>query len=212
MEIINPQAERYCVDWSTSLSPLLHRIEEETYASHAQPHMLSGPLQGKFLEMICSMIQPMNVLEIGTFTGYSALAMMEGMPTKAELHTIEIREDDAALAQTYFNESPYAPRIHMHPGDARIIIPQLDKTWDLVFLDADKVSYIDYYELTLPSIRKGGWILADNVLFHGQVLAEVITGKNAKAVDAFNQHVAKDDRVRQVMLTIRDGLMLIQKK
>lgn len=211
-EIVSPAAEEYCVRWSTPLSGLLTTIEKETYASHAQPHMLSGSLQGKLLEMICRMVNPMKVLEIGTFTGYSALAMMQGMPEDGILHTVEIREDDAALAKSYFELSAHASRIKLHCGDAKSIIPQLMETWDLVFLDADKVSYIDYYELTLPLVRQGGWIVADNVLFHGQVLEDPLSGKNAKAVHAFNKHVADDIRVEQIMLTVRDGLMLIRKK
>jgi caffeoyl-CoA O-methyltransferase len=212
MDIVHPLAEKYALNCSTTMSALLQKIESETYASHTHPHMISGSLQGKLLEMLCRMMQPMKVLEIGTFTGYSALAMMEGMPDEAVLHTIEIREDDANLARSYFNQSPYASRMNVHCGDAKIIITEIQEKWDLVFIDADKVSYIDYYELTLPKLNQGGWIIADNVLFHGQVLEDHIRGKNAIALNAFNKHVAADDRVEQLMMTIRDGLMLIRKK
>lgn len=212
MDIIHPLAEKYALHHSSSMSSLLEKIEQETHASHRQPHMISGALQGKLLELICKMIKPMKVLEIGTFTGYSALAIMEGLPEEAILYTIEIREDDARLARSYFDQSLYANRMQVHCGDAKNIIPEINETWDLVFIDADKVSYIDYYELTLPRLNRGGWLIVDNVLFHGQVLEENVSGKNAKAVDAFNKHVAADDRVEQLVMTIRDGLMLIRKK
>jgi len=127
------------------------------------------------------------------------------------LHTIELRQEDAATAQRYFNESTYAKMIQLHLGDALQVIPSLNEKWDLVFIDADKVNYINYYELTLPKLKSGGWIIADNVLFHGQVLEEEVKGKNALAIQAFNDHVKNDSRVEQVLLTVRDGLMLIKK-
>jgi predicted O-methyltransferase YrrM len=173
--------------------------------------MLSGPLQGKFLEMICRMINPKKVLEIGTFTGYSALSMAKGMSEDGILHTIELREEDAQTALKYFKKGNKEQQIKLHVGNALEIIPNLDENWDLIFIDADKVSYIDYYELTLPKLNRGGWMIVDNVLFHGQVLEDNITGKNAKAIDAFNKHVSADLRVEQLMLTMRDGLTLVRK-
>lgn len=136
----------------------------------------------------------------------------KGFAARGKLHTIELREDDAATAGNYFKQAGETEKIELHVGDALEIIPTLQETWDLVFIDADKVNYINYYELTLPSVKKGGWILADNVLFHGEVLEENVKGKNAKAITAFNDHVKKDGRVQQAMLTIRDGLLLIQKQ
>jgi predicted O-methyltransferase YrrM len=173
--------------------------------------MLSGKWQGKFLEMISMMIKPTKVLEIGSFTGFSALCLSKGLANDGHLHTIEIREEDAKTAKQFFEKSNVNSQITMHFGNAIDIIQQLDEEWDLIFIDADKVSYIDYYELTLPRLKKGGWILVDNVFFHGQVFSDNITGKNAKAIDAFNKHVANDLRVEQVMMPIRDGLMLIRK-
>ncbi|MEO6254293.1 MAG: class I SAM-dependent methyltransferase, partial [Ferruginibacter sp.] len=128
------------------------------------------------------------------------------------LHTLELREEDAATATAYFKKAGMEDKIELHVGDALKIIPTLTESWDLVFIDADKVNYINYYELTLPSVKKGGWLLADNVLFHGEVLEENVKGKNALAMQAFNEHIKNDDRVQQAMLTIRDGLLLIQKK
>ncbi|MBU3714961.1 MAG: O-methyltransferase, partial [Ferruginibacter sp.] len=174
-------------------------------------HMLSGHVQGQFLQMMSCMVNPSRILEIGTFTGFSALCLSKGLKKDGKLHTIEIRKEDASVAQGFFNKSSCQSQIFLHVGNARDIIPQIDETWDMVFIDADKVSYIEYYELTLPRVKSGGWIIADNVLFHGEVLNESIKGKNAVAISLFNSHIAADQRVEQVLLTIRDGLSLIRK-
>lgn len=210
MELVDHIAEAYAKENTSLLDPVLQEIEDHTLANHPHAQMLSGHVQGKVLEMISRMIQPARILEIGTFTGFSALCLAKGLQKEGVLHTIDIREEDAATAKKYF-EKASAKNIELHVGNALEIIPALKESWDLVFIDADKVNYINYYELTLPSLKKGGWILADNVLFHGEVLAEKVTGKNAIAIRAFNEHVAKDKRVEQVMLTVRDGLLLIRK-
>ena len=212
MEIINNKAEDYAARFTTPTDNLLQEIEKYTLENHPLAVMLSGPIQGKLLEMISLMIRPERILEIGTFMGYSALCLAKGLAAQGELHTLEIGKEDADIARNYFSKSLYAKQIILHEGNALDIIPALNETWDLIFIDADKVNYINYYELTLPILKKGGFILADNVLFHGEVLEENITGKNAKAIHAFNEHIAKDERVQQVMMTVRDGLMLIQKK
>jgi caffeoyl-CoA O-methyltransferase len=211
MEMINPKVEAYTVQFSTPHDNLLQQILDETNASHPHAHMVSGAVQGKFLQTMSHMVKPLNVLEIGTFTGFSALCLAAGLQPGGEIHTIEIREEDATTAQNYFNKSCYKENIKLHIGDAKKIIPTLMHQWDLIFIDADKLSYIDYYELTLPQLKQDGFILADNVIFHGQVLEENITGKNAIAIQAFNEHVAKDVRTEQVLLSIRDGITLIRK-
>lgn len=211
-DLILPLAQAYAEAHTTPHDSLLARIEAHTIAHHCQAHMVSGHLQGRFLSMISHMVQPHRILEVGTFTGYSALCLAEGLTRDGVLHTIDCRPDDIALARSFFDESPLGNRIHTHLGDALDIIPQLTETWDLVFLDADKVNYINYHEMIMPLLRPGGWMIADNVLFHGQVLDQPVRGKNAKAIDAYNRHVRDDIRVEQVMLTIRDGLMLIRKK
>lgn len=211
MEIINQKAEGYAGIYTSPLDEVSAANEVHTRANHPHAHMHSGHVQGKFLEMISRMIKPVKILEIGTFTGFSALCLSKGLEAGGELHTIELREEDAANANGWFLKAGIEKMIKLHVGDAREIIPRLRETWDLVFIDADKVSYIDYYELTLPGLRSGGWILADNVLFHGEVLEDELKGKNARAIDAFNRHVSGDNRVEQVMLTIRDGLTLIRK-
>jgi caffeoyl-CoA O-methyltransferase len=211
-ELINEKANDYATSFSEPTEKLLQEIEEFTLNHHAHSNMLSGPLQGKLLEMLSKVIKPKLILEIGTFTGYSALCLAKGLQHNGFLHTIELREEDATISENYFAKSSQSEQIILHRGNALDIIPRLNKEWDLVFIDADKTNYINYYELTLPRLKKGGVILADNVLFHGDVLKENISGKNAIAINNFNEHVAKDDRVQQVILTVRDGLMMILKK
>jgi len=172
--------------------------------------MLSSHVQGRLLSMLSKMAQPKYILEIGTFTGYSALCLAEGLQAGGQLHTIEIRESDSDTSLKNFMRAEMQNEIFLHRGNAKDIIPTLDFPWDLVFIDADKASYIDYYELVLPRLSKRGCIIADNVLFHGQVLEETVKGKNAQAIEAFNQHVANDHRVEQVLLTVRDGLLVIK--
>src|SRR6202046_3471515 len=170
MEIIDPAAQVYAQRYSTPTGPLLQEIAAYTEAHHPEAHMLSGPLQGKFLEMISRLLGPRRILEIGTFMGYSALCLAAGLTTDGRLHTIELREADADLAAENFRRANWQDRIILHRGNALAIIPTLDEVWDLVFIDADKVGYIDYYKLVMPRLRVGGIVLADNVLFHGQVL------------------------------------------
>jgi caffeoyl-CoA O-methyltransferase len=211
MQLVYEKAESYALRFTTPQDLLLQHIETDTLSTHAHAHMLSGAIQGRFLQFISEMLKPSKILEIGTFTGFSALCLAKGLQQGGMLHTIELREEDAAIAQQYFSSSSVAVSISLHVGNALDIIPSIDEEWDLVFIDADKVNYINYYELTLPKLKPNGWIIADNVLFHGQVLEEEIKGKNALAIHAFNEHVKKDERVEQVMLTVRDGLMLIKK-
>ena len=212
MEIIDSLAQAYAEQFSSAEDALLQEIAASTQALHPHAHMLSGRVQGKFLEMISCLVQPRRILEIGTFTGYSALCLAKGLLKDGKIHTIEMREEDAATARTNFSRSNALEKIILHVGNALDILPGLQETWDLVFIDADKVNYIDYYQLVLPFVRPGGVILADNVLFHGQVLRQPVTGKNAKAIDAFNKHIQQDGSVEKVLLTIRDGLLMIRKK
>ena len=212
MELINAKAEQYAKINTSALDEVLNEIEIYTLTNHPHAQMISGHVQGKVLEFISKMIAPERILEIGTFTGFSALCLAKGLTDDGILVTLELREDDASTAKQYFIKAGMESKIDLHVGDALKIIPTLQDNWDLVFIDADKVNYINYYELTLPSVKNGGWILADNVFFHGEVLKDIVKGKNAKAIKSFNEHVKNDDRVEQAMLTIRDGLLLIQKK
>ena len=210
MELINKKAEAYAQGFSSKEDVLLREVADFT-DKHPHAQMLSGHVQGKILETISCLLQPKRILEIGTFTGYSALCLAKGLQRDGELHTIELREEDAKTARNFFSKSLQNNKIVLHEGNALDIIQTLREEWDIVFIDADKVSYIDYYELTLPNVRPNGLLIADNVLFHGEVLEDNIKGKNAKAIHAFNEHVANDNRVEQVMLTVRDGLLLIRK-
>jgi predicted O-methyltransferase YrrM len=212
MDIITPKAQSYAEIFSSAVEPLLKQIEEHTKATNAEYHMISGHLQGKFLEIISILLQPENVLEIGTFVGYSAICLAKGLKAHGELHTIEVSEEIAMIAKSNFSRTNEADKIILHVGNALQIIPTLNKSWDLVFIDADKPNYVEYYKQVLPGVRSGGIILADNVLFHGQVLEEPLKGKNAKGIQAFNEYIQQDESVDKVMLTIRDGLFLIRKK
>jgi caffeoyl-CoA O-methyltransferase len=211
MDLVNPLAASYSEQFSSQVNTLLEEVAGQTQA-HPHAHMMSSRLQGKFLEIFSILLQPSRILEIGTFTGFSALCMAAGLKQDGKLHTIELREEDARTAKENFNHSIYRDRIILHTGNALQVLPNLDEIWDLVFIDADKTGYLDYYQLILPKMRSGGVILADNVLFHGEVLQEPVKGKNAKAISEFNNYVKNDERVEQVILTIRDGLMIIRKK
>ena len=211
MELINNAAEQYAAKYTFAEDALLEELNVKTTQTHAHATMLSGHVQGSFLSLLSNILKPERILEIGTFTGYSALCLAKGLTQNGLLHTIELREEDAAFARSYFERSANKEKIILHVGDAKNIIPTLNETWDVVFIDADKTGYIDYYELILPAVKQNGVIIADNVLFHGQVLEPVLSGKNAKAITAFNEHVKNDTRVEQVLLTVRDGLLVIRK-
>lgn len=201
----------YAESFSTSEDDLLRGISAYTQQHHPEHHMISGHLQGKLLEMISCMVRPKRILEIGTFTGYSAICLAKGLTDDGKLHTIELREKDAAIAQGFFNRSSYADRIILHTGNALEIIPKLAETWDLVFIDADKSSYIEYFNLIMSKVRQNGFILADNIFFHGQVLEENTKNKSAKAVKEFNEFIRQRNDIDKVIMTLRDGLYLIRK-
>jgi predicted O-methyltransferase YrrM len=212
MEIIPAHIEAFADAYSSPESELLAEISAYTYAQHPESHMLSGHVQGKLLSMISHMLRPRRVLEIGTFTGYSALCLAAGLPADGQLHTIELREPDAKLARSYFDRSAFKEQIILHQGNALEIIPGLAETWDLVFIDADKPGYKAYFNLVLPRIRENGFILADNIFFHGQALDAEPKGKNAKAMKAFNEMIRSREDIDKLVITLRDGLYLIRKK
>ncbi len=212
MDLINNKAEEYAEKFSTHDNALLKKIHEHTLQNHPHANMMSSLTQGRLLALFSRLKKPTYVLEIGTFTGFSALCLAEGLTKNGQLHTIELREEDAATAESNFNLSPYAKKINLHRGNAMDIIPKLEFKWDIIFIDADKTGYIKYYDMVLPRLNKDGLIIADNVLFHGEVLEEKIMGKNAKAIQEFNDHVFNDNSTQQVLVTMRDGLLLIQKK
>ncbi len=210
MELIHPQVQQYAEQYSSPEDDLLKKVNEFTQ-KHPEAQMLSGHLQGKVLEMLSYMIRPRRILEIGTFTGYSALCLAKGLTEDGQLHTIEISEKEATKAKDFFLQSPYNSRIILHLGSALDIIPTLQETWDIVFIDADKPSYIEYFNLVLPKLRQNGFIFADNIFFHGQVLEQEVKGKNAKGIKAFNEYIEQRTDIEKAVLTLRDGLFLIRK-
>ena len=211
LELIHPQAQQYAEQFSSPPDKLLQEVDDYTLQHYKEYQMLSGHLQGKVLAMISHMIRPRRILEIGTFTGYSALSLATGLAPDGLLHTIELREEDAGRARAFFDRSSFAGQILSHAGNALDIIPALDETWDLVFIDADKPAYIEYFNLVLPRVRKNGFILADNIFFHGQVLENEVKGKSALGIKAFNEFILSRTDIEKVVLTIRDGLFLIRK-
>jgi predicted O-methyltransferase YrrM len=210
MDIVHPVAQAYAERFTSPEDALLKEVHEFTLQHHPKAHMLSGHLQGKLLEMISCMIRPKRVLEIGTFTGYSAICLAKGLRKGGELHTIELREADAAAAKRFF-EKKSAKKIILHIGDALKIIDELDENWDLVFIDADKVNYKEYFNRIFPKLRRKRFILVDNIFFHGEVFEAEVKGKNAKAVREFNEFIALRDDVEKLVLPIRDGLYLLRK-
>jgi predicted O-methyltransferase YrrM len=213
MELIPAAVEAFADKYTSPESELLYKLNRETHLKIAQPHMLSGHVQGQFLRMVSHMVRPRRILELGTFTGYSAICLAAGLTDDGILHTVDINEELETFCRQYFAASGYGDKIKMHIGQAAGIIAQLDEVLDLVFIDADKTGYEAYYDLVWNKLRPGGFILADNVLYHGEVLApENEQGRQAKAMTAFCEKILADDRAEQVLLTMRDGVLLIRKK
>jgi caffeoyl-CoA O-methyltransferase len=213
LELINPQVQQYAEAFSSAEDEWLQEISAYTRQHLAgEHHMLSGHLQGKVLELISCMLQPRRILEIGTFTGYSALCLVRGLPKEGQLHTIEMNAETAAIAKHFFDRSPFSKQIILHTGDALQILPNLNETWDLVFIDAYKPAYIQYFNLVFPKVRKNGIILADNIFFHGQALEANPKSAMAKGIKAFNEFIMNNTDVEKVVLTVRDGLYFMMKK
>jgi predicted O-methyltransferase YrrM len=211
LDLINPGVQSYAEHFSSKEDELLQDINAWTLKNHKEYQMLSGHLQGKVLEAISWMMRPRRILEIGTFTGYSALCLAKGLAVDGELHTIELRDDDAAVAKGFFGRSSFSRQIILHTGNALSIIPELNETWDLVFIDADKPAYIEYFNLVLPKVRQNGFILADNIFFHGEALENNPKGKSAIGIRKFNEFIKERKDIEKVILTLRDGLFLVRK-
>ncbi len=212
--INHPELDRYVMEHSSPEDPLLGKLFRDTYVKVHHPRRTSDHLTGKLLEMICRMLRPQRVLEIGTFTGYGSLAMAAGLPDGAELHTIEINDELEPYIETWFNQSPHKEKIHLHIGNALEIIPVLNHTFDLVFIDGEKNQYTDYYEAAIKKTRSGGFLLADNTLWSGKVLEpDIPEGDHfTRGVMHFNDHVQHDDRVDNLLLPVYDGIMVIRVK
>lgn len=205
--------EDYILAHSDAEPDYLAAVNRRTHLKMINPRMLSGHLQGRVLSLIAKMIQPNRILELGTFTGYSALCLAESLSESGILHTIECDDELEDFILENFEKSTLKDKIHLHIGDAKKIIPTLDEIFDLVFIDADKREYHSYYEAVMPLVRKGGFILADNTLWDGKVLGDVKPNdEQTISVMNFNDFVAQDDRVEKVILPLRDGLTIIRKK
>jgi predicted O-methyltransferase YrrM len=212
MGFIQQAANDYVTHYSDATPAYLRPMYEQIILTHPLAHLQSNWNQGGFLSFFSKLLAPQCILEIGTFTGFSALCLAEGLNHTGTIDTIELRAEDANAARLHFDASPKGPQIISHIGDAKNILPTLHKQWDLVFIDADKTGYIEYVNLVLPMLSDKGVIIADNVLFHGQVFDENITGKNALAIHAFNEYILQHQDIEKIMLTVRDGLTLIRKK
>ncbi len=201
----------YCQDHTTPPDPILHALERYTHLHTLNPQMLSGPLQGRLLTLLSQLLAPKRILEVGTFTGYSGLCLAKGLSEGGVLHTIEANDELVGMIQAFAQQAGLSRQIVLHIGDAAEIIPSLEETFDLIFLDGGKLDYLTHYELALPKLRAGGLLLADNVLWSGKVVLDA-EDETAKALRAFNARVHADERVENVLLPLCDGLMLVRKK
>lgn len=202
----------YCQKHTSPVDPVLNELQRQTFLRTLHPQMLSGSYQGMLLQFVSHMIRPRRILEIGTFTGYSAICLAQGLAEDGLLHTIEIDDELAPLIRTYLEKAGLTAKIHLHIGDAAQIIPTLDDTFDLVFLDAGKMDYPQHFELALPKLRPGGFLLADNVLWDGKVAQQPVADATARVLHDFNETLMADPRVEMLLLPLRDGLMLVRKR
>lgn len=211
MEFLSEDLQKYVEDHSEPESDLLQQINRETHLHVLKPRMLSGHLQGRVLSMLSHMIQPKNILEIGTYTGYAALCLAEGLLPDGKLITIDNNEELSVRTKQYFQQSEYADQLDMLVGNAGEIIPTLTQAWDLVFIDADKENYSTYFDLVIDQMNPGGFIIADNVLWSGKVFDSSKNDKATESIRTFNDKVHTDSRVQNVLFPIRDGLMILKK-
>lgn len=213
MYFLPEDLDNYVVAHSEQEPELLKQLTRETYQKILQPIMLSGPYQGRVLSMISKLVNPKRILELGTFTGYSTLCLAEGLASNGELHTIDINEELVDFQRKYFDKSDFGSQIIQHTGSAIDLIPTLDLTFDLVFIDADKPNYGHYFDLIIDKLSPGGIILSDNVLWHGKVVAPLEDKDiSTKALVEYNTLLKNDERIETVLLPIRDGLTISRKK
>ena len=205
--------DKYIREHSTPEDKVLEELYRQTHLYVVNPNMASGHIQGKFLEMLSYMIYPSRILEIGTYTGYSAICLARGLKSGGQLHTIEINDELNEMSTHYFALAGVADRVTLHTGRAQDVIPEMKYIFDLVFIDGDKREYCEYYDLVFEKVRKGGFIIADNVLWGGKIEGvEALKDPQTKGVVMFNEMVRTDPRVEKIVLPLRDGLMIIRKK
>ena len=212
MNFIDEKIEDYSASHTSNESPLLNFIDRETHLEVLRPRMLCSPFQGRLLSMFSKMIMPKRILEIGTYTGYSALCLAEGLSNEGSIVTIDINIELEDRVRNYFLESEFNSQITFMIGDAMQIIPELNEVWDLVFIDADKKNYLNYYNLIISSLNSGGYVIADNVLWSGKVVDKAHKDEDTEALRLFNDFLANDVRMEVVLLPVRDGLMIARKK
>jgi caffeoyl-CoA O-methyltransferase len=213
MEFIEEKIDTYVCEHTSQESDLLKELNRQTHVQILQPRMLSGHFQGRLLSMLSCMIRPTSILEIGTYTGYSALCLAEGLQEEGKLITIDCNVELEDFTKEYISKSSFANRIELMVGNAKEIIPNLHMDFDLVFIDADKDAYLYYYTMLIDTLKSGAYILADNVLWSGKVVEKVNDNdKDTKSLIEFNRFIQNDERVENILLPIRDGLMLIRKK
>lgn len=213
MEFLDEKLEEYISKHSSPESDLLAELNRETNAKVLQPRMLSGHLQGRVLSMLSKMIQPKRILEIGTYTGYSAICMAEGLQEDGLLHTIDVNEELQAMIESYLSKAKLDTKVKLHIGNALEIVPNLKEDWDMVFIDADKENYSNYYKMLIPQLKSGAYIIADNVLWSGKVVEDPDPkDEETQALINYSEMIQNDDRVENVLFPIRDGLMIARKK
>ena len=210
--MMTPEWEQYAEDHTTPEPEILAKLNRETQLTQVYPRMLSGHLQGTMLRSISHMIKPLRILEIGTFTGYSAICLASGLQKNGVLHTIDVNPEQEDIIRRYIEEAGMKDKIILHIGDALQVIKELDEKWDLVFIDADKNNYLNYYKFLFDKVKDSGFILADNAFWGGKVLELKPTDKETLGIIEFNEFIQNDDRVENVLCPIRDGLMIIRKK
>ncbi len=210
--IVDDKVEPYAEEHSTPVEPLFERLAEETREKSEIPQMMVGPLEGRFLEFLVRLAGAAHVLELGTFTGWSSISMAKGLPPGGRVTTCDVNAETTEIARRYAEEAGVADRIDYRLGPALETIAELDGSFDLVFIDADKVNYVNYYEAVLPKLADDGLIVADNVLWSGRVVEDDPDDEGTRAIKEFNEHVIGDERIECVMLTVRDGMTLIRKR
>jgi len=211
MEFIDPILDQYVCDHTAQEGELIKKINRETHLEVLQPRMLSGHFQGRVLSMFSKMIKPNRILEIGTYTGYSALCLAEGLTDEGKLVTIDVNEELENRVRGYFNSSDFSSKITYLVGDAIQLIPTISEKWDIIFIDADKLNYLNYYHLVFSSVKVGGYIIADNVLWSGKVADSTKQDRETNVLREYNDFVHNDRRVEEVLMPIRDGLMIARK-
>lgn len=213
MEFLSDDLHKYISEHTTKAPELLNELERETWVKVIMPRMLSGHVQGQILKMFTVMMRPNFILEVGTFTGYASHYLVEGLQADGEFHAVEINEELEPIILKYWQKNPRFKQMNLHIGPALTILKELHRPWDFIFLDADKRGLMEYYELLIPQMPSGGIMLVDNILWSGKVVEELASNdKDTKAILALNKRIAEDPRVEQVILSVRDGIMMVRKR